>query len=99
MYDPDKEFASTLSTWFQVTVHYSPKGILGVDCESNWVKERKICPRQVISDGQTDGETDHYRVSADWRPSKRKKTKKLQFKSLDQIFSTFGKWLKMSMNV
>lgn len=44
MYDPDEEFASTLSTWFQVTVHYSPKGILGVDCESNWVKERENMP-------------------------------------------------------
>lgn len=28
-------------------------------------RKEKIYPRQVISDGQTDGETDHYRVSAD----------------------------------
>lgn len=61
MYDPDKEFASTLlDSKLLYTIHL--KVFWGWTVS---LMKEKICPRQVISDGKTDGETDHYRVSAD----------------------------------
>lgn len=63
-----------LETWTKVHANLLPIGTLLVKYEPDWAKERgeKIFPRQVISDGQKegqiDGQTDHYMVPAEQGP-------------------------------
>lgn len=48
-------------TWFKVAAHPVSKGNTWLKYEPDWAKRREDMRRgQVISDGQTDGQTDHH---------------------------------------
>lgn len=65
--------ALDLKTWFKVTAYPIPKGTLWVKYEPNWTKGREDVPRTGdlgLTDGETDGQTDHYEEPAEWNPIK-----------------------------
>lgn len=53
-----------LENWFKVTAYLLPKTTLYVKYEPDSAQGRDDKPGQVISDGKTDGPTDHNRAPA-----------------------------------
>lgn len=76
MYAQDKDciynfamtFTLSLTIWLKVTEHHFPKGTVW---SMRQIRPRveKICSGQAKSDGQMDGQTDHYKAPPERGPN------------------------------